>query len=109
VAGVSMFLLTDRTVGAYLYGVEPRLRALVDITVMNARAGLELATQVGAQRLNLLRGAEESKLRWQPRELRNQQMVLLRPEIGRGHAVAVHRLASWAGSNWAKAGEIMRC
>ncbi len=96
-AAVSLFLLTGDTVGGYLYGVEPELKAKVDIGALMIRSGLELGREKGATTLAMLRGQEASKLRWRPRARHNRRLVLLRPEAGRGHAAAASTLLLRAG------------
>jgi CelD/BcsL family acetyltransferase involved in cellulose biosynthesis len=79
VVAVSMSMLTDDLVGAYLYGVDPDLRAQVDVQALMVRQRLDVGLARGAHRPSLLRGDEESKRRWEPAERPNQQIVLLRP------------------------------
>jgi CelD/BcsL family acetyltransferase involved in cellulose biosynthesis len=97
VGAASLFLLTDQTVGGYLYGVAPALKARLDIGSLMIRSGLDLGRETGATTLALLRGQEQSKLRWQPRARHSRRVVLLRPEAGRGHAAAASGLLWRAG------------
>jgi CelD/BcsL family acetyltransferase involved in cellulose biosynthesis len=97
VGAVSLFLLTSHTVGGYLYGVDPALKAKLDIGSLMIRSGLDLGRETGATTLALLRGQEQSKLRWQPRARHSRRVVLLRPEAGRGHAAAASGLLWRAG------------
>jgi CelD/BcsL family acetyltransferase involved in cellulose biosynthesis len=96
-AAVSLFLLTGHTVGGYLYGVDPALMPKIDVGALMIRSGLELGRATGASTLALLRGQEQSKLRWQPRARHNRRLALLRPEIDRGHAAVAAALLLRAG------------
>ncbi len=60
------------------------------------RSGLELGSARGATRLNMLRGAEPAKLRWQPRATRNQRLLLLPPGTARGCLAVAGALLSGA-------------
>ena len=85
---VSLTLHTPGLVAGYLCGTEPALRKQVDISALLIEAGLALGRDRGAGRLSLLRGEESGKLRWQPQARRSQRLLLLRPEVGRGHGAA---------------------
>ena len=63
----------------YLYGAEPGLRDRVDVTVMLLADTLPLAHRLGLATMSMLRGAEEHKLRWRPRESQNRRILLARP------------------------------
>jgi CelD/BcsL family acetyltransferase involved in cellulose biosynthesis len=94
---ISLTLHTADTVAGYLYGAEPSLRSKVDVSALLIESGLRLGRDRGQSRLSLLRGEEAGKTRWQPRARRNQRVVLLRPQFGRGHGAAVAGLLSQAG------------
>lgn len=93
---VSLTLHTPGLVAGYLCGTEPSLRKQVDISALLIDAGLVLGRDRGAARLSLLRGEESGKLRWQPQARRSRRLLLLRPEVGRGHGAAALALLSQA-------------
>lgn len=97
----------------YLYGAHPKLRSQrVDITTMLLRHAASHASATGAGTLNLLRGAEPHKLRWQAESVASQRLVMARREMtpalvlhlaqvkGREAAAAAVRHARDAG--WAE-------
>ena len=92
VVGVSLALIAGGAVGGYLYGVRPGLRTRLDVSALVVRTDLELGRTSGATRLSLLRGEEESKLRWQPSARRNQRVLLLPPAATAGHGLAAAAL-----------------
>jgi hypothetical protein len=98
VVAVSLFLLTTTMVAGYLYGADPALRQDVDVTAVLIRAGLELGHSHGAEHLNMLRGAEDGKLRWNPQIRHNRHIVLLAPPLGTAHAVAAGALLARAAT-----------
>ncbi|SCK51424.1 GNAT family N-acetyltransferase [Streptomyces sp. WMMB 322] len=66
----------------YLYGAHPKLRSQrVDITTMLLRHAAAHADAVGAGTLNLLRGAEPHKLRWQAEAVASGRLVMARREM----------------------------
>ncbi|WP_157430079.1 GNAT family N-acetyltransferase [Actinomadura oligospora] len=65
-------------VGAYLYGAEPGLRNDMDVALMLLSNDLRLAYRGGLPSLNLLRGQEDYKLKWQPDLVPNERIVLCR-------------------------------
>jgi hypothetical protein len=71
-----LVLIGHRFVGAYLYGAIPELRDNVDVALMLLREDLALARAHGRQAVNLLRGEEQYKLKWRPRRVQNQRIVL---------------------------------
>ncbi|MBD2900394.1 hypothetical protein amrb99_93980 [Actinomadura sp. RB99] len=71
-----LVLIGHRFVGAYLYGAIPELRDGVDVALMLLREDLALARAHGRQAVNLLRGEEPYKLKWRPRRVQNQRIVL---------------------------------
>lgn len=96
--GVSIALIADGSVGGYLYGVEPELRAQINVSALIIRTDLELAHALGAARMSMLRGEEAPKLRWRPAARRNQRMLLLRPAATAGHGLAVAALLRRGGA-----------
>lgn len=79
----------------YLYGAHPRLRSQrVDITTMLLRHAASEADARGCGTLNLLRGAEPHKLRWQAESVHNQRFVMARKDMAPALGV---RLAQIAG------------
>ena len=94
---LSLTLHTTDLVAGYLCGTEPELRKKVDISALLIESGLILGRERGATRLSLLRGEEAGKLRWQPQVRRNQQLLLMRPEVGRGHRAVALGLLRQAG------------
>lgn len=71
-----LLMVGQRFVGGYIYGAHPDLRRMVDIAMLIGREDLSVA--VGLQRpvLSLLRGVEPHKLRWRPREVLNERLIL---------------------------------
>jgi Acetyltransferase (GNAT) domain len=92
VASDITFTCEDMVCG-YLYGAHPRLRAQkVDITTMLLRHGAAHADARGCRTLNLLRGAEPHKLRWQGETVANRRFLLARRELAPAlglHAVQI--------------------
>jgi CelD/BcsL family acetyltransferase involved in cellulose biosynthesis len=84
----SLVLIGRDLVGGYLYGADPALRERVDVTTMLLADTLPLAQRRGCPTMSMLRGAEEHKLRWRPREAPNQRVLLARPGSARGTAYA---------------------
>jgi CelD/BcsL family acetyltransferase involved in cellulose biosynthesis len=84
----SLVLVGRDLVGGYLYGADPALRERVDITTLLLADTLPLACRNGCSTMSMLRGAEEHKKRWQPRESHNARIVLTRPGSVRGTAYA---------------------
>ncbi|MEV4258080.1 GNAT family N-acetyltransferase [Spirillospora sp. NPDC049652] len=72
-------------VGAYLYGAEPDLRNGMDVALMLLSNDLRLAHRSGLPFLNLLRGQEEYKLKWQPDLVWNERVVLCRSARSAGY------------------------
>jgi CelD/BcsL family acetyltransferase involved in cellulose biosynthesis len=84
----SLVLIGRDLVGGYLFGAEPELRERVDITTMLLADTLPMAHRLGLSTMSMLRGAEEHKHRWRPREVQNLRIVLTRPGRVRGTAYA---------------------
>ena len=84
----SLVLIGHDHVGGYLYGAQPQLRDRVDVTTMLLADTLPMAYRLGLPTMTMLRGAEDHKLRWRPREARNRQILLARPGSVRGAAYA---------------------
>jgi len=84
----SLVLIGRDLVGGYLYGADPALRERVDVTTMLLADTLPMAERRGRATMSMLRGAEEHKLRWRPRESQNQRILLARPGTARGTAYA---------------------
>ena len=80
----SLVLIGRDLVGGYLYGADPALRERVDVTTMLLADTLPLADRRGRATMSMLRGGEEHKRRWRPRESRNVRVVLARPGSARG-------------------------
>ena len=120
---VTEYRLGDETVAAeislaspdmvcgYLYGADPRLRdEKVDITTMLLRNNAAFADSSGRATLNLMRGAEPHKLRWQAESVANQRFVLSRrqlaPALGlhtaqiAGRAFAAEMVRQRAAGGW---------
>jgi GNAT acetyltransferase-like protein len=82
VAADITFTSRDMVCG-YLYGAHPRLRSQrVDITTMLLRHAAAHADVNGCGTLNLLRGAEPHKLRWQAESVANRRLLMARRELG---------------------------
>jgi CelD/BcsL family acetyltransferase involved in cellulose biosynthesis len=78
----------------YLYGADPRLRSQhVDITTMLLRHAAGHAAAKGCGTLNLLRGAEPHKLRWQAEAVANQRLLMSRVEMAPAMALHLGRIA----------------
>jgi CelD/BcsL family acetyltransferase involved in cellulose biosynthesis len=84
----SLVLVGRDLVGGYLYGADPALRERVDVTTLLLADALPLAYRNGCSTMSMLRGAEEHKRRWQPRESHNARIVLTRPGSIRGFTYA---------------------
>jgi CelD/BcsL family acetyltransferase involved in cellulose biosynthesis len=78
IAGELLIVAPDM-VGAYLFGFEPELREEISVIVMLDSQAVLLADRLGRRTLSLLRGAEPYKLRWRPRPVPNERLVLARP------------------------------
>jgi CelD/BcsL family acetyltransferase involved in cellulose biosynthesis len=89
----SLVLVGPDLVGGYLYGAEPGLRERVDVTTMLLADTVPMAHRLGVSTMSMLRGAEEHKLRWRPRESQNRRILLVRPGSVRGSAYAKGVLA----------------
>jgi hypothetical protein len=87
----SLMLIGRDLVGGYLYGADPALRERVDVTTMLLADALPMAYRLGRPTMSMLRGAEEHKLRWRPRESQNRRILLARPgsALGTGYAIGV--------------------
>ncbi|HEV7962588.1 MAG TPA: GNAT family N-acetyltransferase [Actinoplanes sp.] len=85
----SLVLIGRDLVGGYLYGADPALRERVDVTTMLLADALPMAYRLGRPTMSMLRGAEEHKLRWRPRESQNRRILLARPGSARGTAYAI--------------------
>lgn len=78
----------------YLYGAHPKLRRQhVDITTMLLRHDAAHAEARGCDTLNLLRGAEPHKLRWQAESVANQRLLMARREMTPGLALHLAKIA----------------
>ncbi len=104
-------LTSPDMVCGYLYGADPRLRAeKVDITTMLLRNNASYADSSGRATLNLMRGSEPHKLRWQGESVANQRFVLSRrqlaPALGlhtaqiAGRAFAAEMVRQRAAGGW---------
>lgn len=71
-----LLLLGRDLVGGYLYGYRPQLRTGIPVQLLFLRAGLEVAAARGVPVFSMLRGTEETKQRWRPREVPNQRLLL---------------------------------
>jgi CelD/BcsL family acetyltransferase involved in cellulose biosynthesis len=92
----SLVLIGRDLVGGYLYGAEPSLRERLDVTTMLLADTLPMAHRLGVPTMSMLRGAEEHKLRWRPREAPNRRILLVRPGSPAGAAYARGVLAARA-------------
>jgi len=90
----SLMLIGRDLVGGYLYGADPELRDRVDVSTMLMNDTLPLAHRLGLPTMSMLRGDEPYKLRWQPRQARNERIVLARPRRLRGIAYGL-RVRAW--------------
>jgi CelD/BcsL family acetyltransferase involved in cellulose biosynthesis len=75
-------------VGGYLCGVGPDARHGIDVSTLLVQRNAALAHELGRPTMSMLRGAEEYKLRWQPRPARNSRLLLARPGSVRARAYA---------------------
>ncbi len=98
----SLVLIGRDLVGGYLYGADPALRERVDVTTMLLADTLPLAHRLGCSTMSMLRGAEQHKMRWQPRESQNRRIVLARPGSPRGAVYTTGALAARAAVLTAK-------
>jgi CelD/BcsL family acetyltransferase involved in cellulose biosynthesis len=80
----SLVLVGPDLVGGYLYGADPALREQVDVSTLLLADTLPMAYRLGRPTMSMLRGAEQHKMRWRPRESQNRQILLARPGSVRG-------------------------
>jgi CelD/BcsL family acetyltransferase involved in cellulose biosynthesis len=90
----SLMLIGRDMVGGYLYGADPELRERLDVSTMLMNDTLPLAHRLGLPTMSMLRGDEPYKLRWQPRQARNERIVLGRPGSLRAIAYG-SRVQTW--------------
>ncbi len=85
-------LVGEDRVASWLCGVSPRLRTMVDSSVLLTRHDIELAGRRGVGCYDMLRGQEDYKFRWRPVATTSARRVLHRPGVlgaaGLGLAVA---------------------
>jgi CelD/BcsL family acetyltransferase involved in cellulose biosynthesis len=72
----NLFLIGQDYVGDYMYSATPRALDEFSIAPLYTRAGLELAEECQLPTLNLLRGDEPWKRRWQPEEQVSHRLLL---------------------------------
>lgn len=65
-------------VGAYLYGADPALRRIADVSLLLLREILDSSARRGMSRVSLLRGEEPYKMKWRPVPVPNERLVLAR-------------------------------
>ncbi|MDT5037889.1 MAG: hypothetical protein QOE03_3074 [Micromonosporaceae bacterium] len=82
----SLVIVGRDMVGGYLYGADPALREVADVTTMLLVDTLAMAHRSGRPTMSMLRGAESHKLRWRPAEAVNRRLLLGRPGSPRGLA-----------------------
>jgi CelD/BcsL family acetyltransferase involved in cellulose biosynthesis len=82
----SLVVIGRDLVGGYLYGADPALRDMADVTTMLLADTLAMAHRLGRPTMSMLRGAESHKLRWRPAEAVNRRLLLARPGSPRGLA-----------------------
>lgn len=66
-------------VGTYMVGIDPDLRQHADIATMLLSEDLAFTERLGRPVLNMLRGDEPYKMRWQPTRARNRRLLLAHP------------------------------
>ncbi|MFF4244505.1 GNAT family N-acetyltransferase [Streptomyces sp. NPDC001822] len=82
VVAADLSLGSAQLTGAYLYGVDPRLRERkVDVSSMLLREIAREASGSGRGVLSLLRGAEQYKNNWAPVAVVNQRLLLARSAL----------------------------
>ncbi|MFE7750528.1 GNAT family N-acetyltransferase [Streptomyces sp. NPDC057428] len=82
VVAADLSLGSAQLTGAYLYGVDPRLRERkVDVSSMLLREIAREAAGSGRGVLSLLRGAEQYKNNWSPEAVVNQRLLLARSAL----------------------------
>lgn len=74
--GCELMLYSRATAGSYLAGLSPRLRQQVDLSTLMLRNGMGLAVQRETTEYSMLRGLEPYKLRWGPRMVCNERVLL---------------------------------
>jgi CelD/BcsL family acetyltransferase involved in cellulose biosynthesis len=82
----SLVVIGRDVVGGYLYGADPGLRDVADVTTMLLADTLAIAHRLGRPTMSMLRGAESYKQRWRPVEAVNRRVLLARPGSPRGLA-----------------------
>jgi hypothetical protein len=85
---VDVLVVGHRMAYAYLYGIRPELRQLVDVTHLMLDTSLGLTCELGLPALSLLRGDEPHKRHWRPRPARNHRLLLAGPGYLPGAAYA---------------------
>lgn len=80
--GCELMLHSHGAVGSYLSGLSPRLRQKIDLATLLLRNGLGLAVQREATEYSMLRGLEPYKLRWSPRIVHNERVLLGAKGVG---------------------------
>jgi CelD/BcsL family acetyltransferase involved in cellulose biosynthesis len=81
--GSNLVVVGPDLAGGYLYGADPQLRDMLDVTTLLISTTLPLAHKLGCATMSMLRGAEPYKLRWRPREMVNRRLLLARPGSAR--------------------------
>lgn len=85
-------------VGAYLYGSDPALRRMIDVTLMLLRQDWAFTQATGRPVFSFMRGDEPYKQKWRPRRVRNQRLVLGRGRLATAYAALVSgrtRVVEW--------------
>ncbi|HEV2635582.1 MAG TPA: GNAT family N-acetyltransferase [Actinocrinis sp.] len=91
--GCELMLHSRSTAGSYLSGLSPRLRQKVDLATLMLRNGMGLSVEREAAEYSMLRGLEPYKLRWSPRLVHNERLLL----GGKGSATTTVYAQSIAG------------
>lgn len=76
-------------IGAYLYGTRPDLRQNVDVALLLLQQDLRITQALDRRVLSMLRGEEPYKMKFRPRTVRNERLVLSRSVAGRGYSAAL--------------------
>jgi CelD/BcsL family acetyltransferase involved in cellulose biosynthesis len=87
---VALLVIGERFVGAYLSGIDPRLRN-IDVTALMLRENLALTARLDRPAYSMLRGTEPYKRQFAPRAVPNSRLLLsgTHPWSSAGYAAIV--------------------
>lgn len=71
-----LLVIGHRFVGAYLYGLAPEFRTMVDVSLLLVREELAVGQERDLPDISFLRGVEPYKLKWRPNSVQNERLIL---------------------------------